>query len=108
MTDLVLLLTTMPGGEAGEHIARTVVEERLAACASLLPPMVSLYRWKGEVQREEERQLLIKSTREALPALQARLAALHPYEVPEMLVVAIDDASEPYGAWVQGEVGRRS
>ena len=70
--------------------------------------MVSIYRWKGDVHRDEERQLLIKTTRDGLPALQARVASLHPYEVPEMLVVAVDGASEPYAAWVRGEVSDRS
>ena len=62
MTDLVLILTTAPAGDAGEAIARALVDERLAACVNVLAPMTSVYRWHGAVERETERQLIIKTT----------------------------------------------
>jgi periplasmic divalent cation tolerance protein len=105
MTDtFVIVLTTMPPGEGAEALARTLVEERLAACVNLLPPMQSVYRWKGDVQQEAEQQLVMKTTRARLDALTARLAALHPYDVPECLVVPVERASEAYGTWLADSV----
>jgi periplasmic divalent cation tolerance protein len=100
----VLVFTTMPPGEAATTLARTLVEERLAACVHLAPPMQSIYRWKGELQQDREQQLAIKTTHARLPGLEARLTELHPYEVPEFVVIAIDAASAAYGAWLQAAV----
>ncbi len=104
MTDVVIVLSTVPLGDDGERIARTLVEERLAACVNLLPPMTSFYRWQGALQKDDERQLLIKSTRERLPDLQARFTSLHPYAVPELLVLSADDGGEAYLSWVRDAV----
>jgi len=100
MTDLVLVLTTAPDSEA-ETLARTLVEERLAACANVHAPMMSTYRWKGEVEREAERQIVIKTTRERLAALQKRIGELHSYEIPELIVVAVAGVSDGYADWVR-------
>ena len=103
MADIVLVLTTVPDSDQGEVIARTLVEERLAACVNVLPPMTSIYRWRGVVERETERQMIIKTTQNRVPAVQARLAALHPYEVPEFLVLSVADSSSTYFEWVVNE-----
>lgn len=103
MTDVVLVLTTVPEGDLGEAIARTLVEERLAACVNVWAPMTSVYRWQGEVEREVERQVVIKTTRERVPAVQARIATLHSYEVPEFVVLAVADGSTAYLGWIQSE-----
>ena len=100
MTDLVLVLTTAPDSEA-ETLARTLVEERLAACANVHASMMSTYRWKGEVEREAERQIVIKTTRERLAALQKRIGELHSYEIPELIVVAVAGVSDGYADWVR-------
>ncbi len=100
MTDVVVVLTTVPGDGTGEALARQLVEERLAACASLHAEMVSIYRWKGQLEREPERQLVIKTSRDRVAALEARLKALHAYDVPEFLVLPVEGASEAYRAWV--------
>ena len=100
MDDVVVVLTTVPTGSKGDEIGRTLVEERLAACVNVLAPMTSIYRWRGAVERESEQQLIIKTTRTRVPALQARLAALHPYELPEFVVVAGADSSAPYLDWI--------
>ena len=84
-------------------MAETLVAERLAACVSVLPIMRSIYRWQGAVERAEESQLVIKTTRGALEALEARIGALHPYEVPEFLVLAVDDGGRRYLEWVRTE-----
>jgi periplasmic divalent cation tolerance protein len=99
MSDLILILTTMPDDERAHSLARTLVDESLAACVNVHGPMTSTYRWKGTVEREAERQVVIKSTRARLEALEARVRALHPYELPEFVVLDAK-ASEAYAAWV--------
>ena len=98
MTNLILLLTTMPDDDRADTLARTLVDERLAACVNVHGPMVSTYRWKGVVERDAERQIVIKTTRGRLAELEARLRALHPYELPEFVVLDAQ-ASEAYGKW---------
>jgi periplasmic divalent cation tolerance protein len=100
MTNTVLVLTTVPDGDLGETIARKLVEERLAACVNVLAPMTSFYRWQGALEREAERQVVIKTTTERVPAVQARVAELHSYELPEFLVLDVADGSTGYLAWI--------
>jgi periplasmic divalent cation tolerance protein len=104
MTDIVLVLTTVADGERADWIARALVEERLAACVNVHGPMTSFYRWKGAVERDAERQLVIKTTRGRLAALEVRLKALHSYELPEFLVVPIESGSDAYLGWVLDSV----
>ena len=100
MNELILVLTTMPGDGRAEGLARTLVEERLAACVNVHGPMTSTYWWQGRIEVEAELQVVIKTTRANLVALEVRLRALHPYELPEFVV--IDAAgSEAYAKWVQ-------
>lgn len=101
MQDLAIVLTTVPADPNGASLARTLVEERLAACVNLLPAMSSIYRWQGAVESADERQLVIKTTRERVEALQRRIAELHPYDVPEMLVLPVAGASAAYAAWLR-------
>ena len=105
MSDLILILTTMPDDDRADAIARTLVDERLAACVNVCPPMMSTYRWKGAVEREAERQSVIKTARDRRAALEARLRELHPYDLPEFVVIDAG-ASEGYAAWVSGETKR--
>jgi periplasmic divalent cation tolerance protein len=99
MNECILVLTTMPADDRADDLARTLVEERLAACVNVHDPMSSTYRWRDEIETERERQLVIKTTRQHLAALEARLRALHPYELPE-LVVLTGGASDAYSAWI--------
>ena len=103
LVDLVLVLTTVPIGDLGDRIARALVEERLAACVNILPPMVSVYRWRAAVEREEERQLLVKTTESRVDAVRRRISELHPYEVPEFLVLRVADAGPDYLEWARAE-----
>ena len=103
MPDIMLILTTMPDDDRADTLARTLVEERLAACVNVHAPMQSTYRWKGRIEREAERQLVIKTTREQVAALEHRLRALHPYELPEFLVVAAEGGAAAYLEWVAAE-----
>lgn len=100
---VVLCLCTAPDADAAERIARTLVEERAIACATLLPGASSIYRWRGEVQREAEVVMLMKTRAAGVERLKARLAEVHPYEVPELLVLEVHDALAPYCAWVLEE-----
>ena len=100
MDELILILTTMPDDDRAAGLARTLVEERLAACVNVLGPMTSTYRWQGKIEVETERQVVMKTTRANLVGLEERLRALHPYDLPEFVV--IDAAgSEAYARWVR-------
>jgi len=96
---LVLTTTANPGEAA--RLGRTLVEERLAACATLIPAVQSIYRWQGQIESSGETLLLLKTALEQLPALEARLHELHSYQTPEFLVLTIDAASQGYLAWMQ-------
>jgi periplasmic divalent cation tolerance protein len=100
MSDAVIVLTTLPGDADAAPIARALVEARLAACVNLLPPMQSIYRWQGAIEHETERQVLIKTSRARVEALWERLRALHPYEVPEFVVIPIVDGHQAYLNWI--------
>jgi periplasmic divalent cation tolerance protein len=93
----------MPDDDRADALARTLVDERLASCVSVHAPMMSTYRWKGIIEHETERQLVIKTTRARIAAIETRLRALHPYELPEFLVVPVDAASDAYLEWVSSE-----
>jgi periplasmic divalent cation tolerance protein len=96
---VVMVLTTLGIGTDAGSIARTLIEERLAACVNVLPPMTSFYRWKGAIEEDREQQLIMKTTPDRVDALASRLRELHPYELPEFIVLYAT-ASEAYGAWV--------
>lgn len=99
-TPHVLVLTTLPADADGAAFARTLVSERLAACVNLLAPMESIYRWEGDVQRDAERQLIMKTARARVDALWQRVRELHPYDVPEFVVLPIVDGSDAYLRWL--------
>jgi len=95
-----LVLTTVANPEEAARLGRTLVEEHLAACATLIPTTQSIFRWKGEIESATETLLLIKTGTEQLAALEARLHELHSYQTPEFLVLAVDAASKPYLDWL--------
>ena len=83
-----------------KRIGRLLVEESLAACVNVLPGLRSIYRWKGAVQSDDEALMIIKTTAACLAACQARLVALHPYQVPEVVALPVADGHHPYLSWV--------
>jgi len=99
-----IVCTTVPSLEVAERIASALIEARLAACVQRVGPITSTYRWKGAVTRDEEFQLFIKTTPAEVEALIAQLVALHPYEVPEVLVLDADAPFQPYAAWLHASV----
>lgn len=105
---VVAVLTTAPDEAIGEELARRVIEERLAACANLIPGVVSIYRWQGEVRRESEVQVVFKTTAGLAALLQERLLDWHPYDVPEFVILPIAGGSDSYLEWVRSEVGHTS
>ncbi|HET6436549.1 MAG TPA: divalent-cation tolerance protein CutA [Anaeromyxobacter sp.] len=101
----LVVLVTSPTEEKAAELGRTLVAERLAACANLLPGLRSIYRFEGEIHDEPEVLLLLKTTRARFEALRDRVLALHPYAVPEVAALAIEMGSEAYLRWM-GEAVR--
>lgn len=97
---VLLVHCTCPDAATAQAIAHALVAERLAACASQLPAVCSTYRWQGKVEQAEECLLLIKTTDARLDAVTSRIRALHPYELPEVLVVEAAGGLPPYLDWV--------
>lgn len=95
-----IVLTAASGAEEAERLARTLVEERLAACATLIPSVRSIYRWKDAIEDATETLLLLKTGNEQLAALEARLRELHSYETPEFLVLNVESGSRAYLEWL--------
>jgi periplasmic divalent cation tolerance protein len=102
----VIVLTTLPIESDAEQFASQLVEEKLVACVSVLPAMRSIYRWKGAVERADERQLLLKTAVAQLAALEARVRALHTYDVPEFVVIPITHGSADYLSWLADSIAK--
>ena len=100
MSERLVVLSTVAGAEDAERIARAVVERGLAACVNVLPQVTSIYRWKGALERDEERLLVMKTTADRFEALRQAVVELHPYEVPEVIALRIQAGHEPYLAWL--------
>jgi periplasmic divalent cation tolerance protein len=99
----IVLTTCASPGEAS-RLARTLVEERLAACATLIPAVQSIYHWEGQIELSTETLLLLKTGPEQLAALETRLHQLHSYQTPEFLVLGVEGVSNPYLAWLQASL----
>ena len=97
------MLTSIGNDADAATLAHTLIDERLAACVSIVPAAMSIYRWNGIIEHEREQRLVIKTTPDRVAALQVRLGELHPYELPEFIVLT-GAASEPYLEWVRGSV----
>ena len=99
----VVVLTTLSASTDAVAFARVLVTDRLAACVNVLPAMTSLYRWKGAIEEDTEQQLVIKTTSDRVAAIEARFRELHPYELPEFIVLSAE-ASVAYAAWLSESV----
>ena len=97
------MLCTVPSAAVAEQLARTLLDERLVACVNVLPAVRSLYRWQGQVEDAEELLLVMKTARDRYDALEARVRALHPYEVCEVIALDVGAGSAPYFDWVLAE-----
>ena len=105
MTGIVSVYATFADAGEAERVARTLVEERLAACANILGPCRSIYRWQGAVEEADEVAALFKTSAEMAPQLIARLGALHSYDVPAAVAWPVAHALPEYCDWVRAEVG---
>jgi periplasmic divalent cation tolerance protein len=100
MTDCIVAFVTAGSEAEAESIAKTLVEEQLAACVNILSPIRSIYRWEGELIDDQEWLLLIKTRAERFSAVEARVKALHSYQVPEVIALPIVQGSEGYLRWL--------
>lgn len=106
--DVLLVLTNLPDADSAGRVARLLIEQRLAACVNVLAPCTSVYRWQGALETASELPLLIKTTRAAYPALQATLREAHPYELPEIVAIPVQEGLPDYLAWVAAETADHS
>ena len=100
---VLLVMTNLPDRAIAETLAARIVEERLAACVNILAPCVSVYQWKGAVERAEEVPLLIKTTEQRYPLLESVIRSIHPYETPEIVAIPVVAGLPEYLAWVAAE-----
>ncbi len=101
----LVIYCTCPDQATAERIAETLVDERLAACVNLVPGLTSIYRWQGQIQRDAEWLLIIKTRRTVYSLLEARLRELHPYEVPEIIALPIQAGLADYLDWIVDSTG---
>lgn len=104
MSEFLAVLIIAGSREEAETLATDLITAMLAACVNIVPGVTSIYRWEGEIQRDQEWLLVVKSRRDVLPDLIRRVQALHSYEVPEIIALPIADGSGAYLAWLDGEV----
>ncbi len=100
-TDIHVILTTCPSEESAQTLATALVTEGLAACVHQLPGVKSIYRWQGQLHHDQEVLLLIKTSQDCLATLETRLKTLHPYELPEFIVIPVCAGSTNYLDWVR-------
>ncbi|HEU0201814.1 MAG TPA: divalent-cation tolerance protein CutA [Burkholderiaceae bacterium] len=100
MDDVLIVLTNCPDAATAERIARSLVENRLAACVNQLAPVASVYRWEGRIEHASEVPLLVKTTRERFAGVEEAIRTLHPYSVPEIVAVPVVAGFLPYLRWV--------
>ena len=103
-TDVCIALVTAPSEAVATDLARAVVGEGLAACVNLLPGVRSIYRWKGAVEEAEEVLMVLKTRSDSVETLRQRVEALHPYEVPEFVVLPVEGGLDAYLSWIRSEV----
>ena len=104
MTEALVVLTTVAKPDEGERLANLIVESELAACVQILPPMSSIYRWEGKLEKASETLLLIKTTRAAYPALENLIKQKHPYQTPEIISLPVETGLKDYLDWLTASV----
>ncbi|MFV2057836.1 MAG: divalent-cation tolerance protein CutA [Thiohalomonadales bacterium] len=103
-TSFCLVLTTCPDKDSAHTVAHSLIEGRLAACVSILPPITSIYRWQGKIESNEELMLLIKTKNSQFSAIKEQILDVHPYELPEIISVPISNGLDQYLRWVADNV----
>jgi len=102
---LVVVLVTVPDEDAAGSLAKTLVEERLVACAQVLPGLTSHYSWEGQLERSEEVLIILKTLQVRLAELETRVRQLHPYDVPQFVALSASHVEENYARWVGSATG---
>lgn len=103
-----LILTTFADEASASAAVRVLLEERLIACGNMIPGVRSVYRWKGDIETSSEVQVLLKTDQGHADRCMERLAELHPYEVPEILLLGVEGTSAPYAAWIRESLSQGS
>jgi periplasmic divalent cation tolerance protein len=103
---IVVVLVTAPSDDEARRIGRTLVDERLAACVNVVGPVRSIYRWDGAVQEGTEHLMIVKARRADVETLAARVCALHPYDLPEVIALDVVAGSAPYLDWLRSSTAR--
>ena len=104
--ETLVVITTAPSEGTAEQLAQALVQDRLAACVQVLPGMTSYYRWEGKLEKSGEWLMLIKTTRNNLNGLTAKIESMHPYEVPEVVALEVAGGAGRYLDWVKEETKR--
>ena len=104
MKEHIQVFTTTANKEDARKIARDLIEKKLVACAQIIGPIMSTYRWKGKIEEEEEWLCLLKSRYDQYEKLERRIKSIHPYEVPEILALSVVKGSQSYLEWLDGQV----
>lgn len=104
MTDKIVVLSTCESEQEAERMARLLIEKRLAACVNISPKIRSVYRWKDAIEDSAEILLLIKTRRDLFPKIRAEIAAIHSYEIPELIALPVVDGADTYLAWLDREL----
>lgn len=100
MTNALIIFTTYPDHKAAMHAAAQLVQQKLAACVNVLPPMTSVYEWKGQAKTDTEHLLLVKTAEARFAELEAAIVASHPYELPEIIAAPITRSMRGYLEWI--------
>lgn len=101
MSDAILILCTCPDETSARQIAQQLLQDKHAACINLVPHLTSLYVWEGQQEEQQEVQMLIKTCRTLFKCVEAQIIELHPYEVPEIIAIPIEEGSTAYMHWLQ-------
>ncbi len=102
-----VVISTIDNRDSAEHLARVLLDSRLVACVNIIGPMTSLYHWQGAIEHDEEYLLLMKTESAEEKNLIERIQELHPYEVPEVIVLPILDGASSYLSWINSSVGQQ-
>ncbi|HHJ52695.1 MAG TPA: divalent-cation tolerance protein CutA [Caldithrix abyssi] len=103
-SDYQVVLCTVPDREIGKKIATYLIEQKLAACCNIVPGVFSVYRWKGQMEQDNEEMLIIKSMPKVFPRLEKAIRQLHPYDVPEIIAIPVANGANDYLDWMNQNI----
>lgn len=104
MGDISLVYSTIDSQSQAEELCEQLLNEKLIACANIFPLGTSIYKWEGQVERNEEHTMILKTTPEKIEELKSRFAELHPYDIPCFVELATEDSYTPFSQWVMDEI----